>query len=100
VSDAREGETVVLFLVKKPRTTVMSITYWGQGRIPIREEGAKALVSLGIQEDCIKAVVEGAVTKLQRQPSIGTLEVRELETRVRNILREKRAACNSLSNVS
>jgi len=100
VSDAQEGETVVLFLVKKPGTTVMSITYWGQGRVPIMEEGGKAQVFLAIQEDCIKLVADGAVTKLQRQPLIGTLEVRELEKRVRDILREERATCNPLSNVA
>ena len=93
VSDAKEGEMVALFLVKEPRTTVMSIAYWGQGRIPIREESDKALVCLGMQEDCIKVVADGAATKLQRQPLIGTLEVRELEMRVLNILREKRAPC-------
>jgi hypothetical protein len=100
VSDAQDGETVVLFLVKKPKTTVMSITYWGQGRIPIREEGGKALVFLGMQEDCIKVVADGAVKKLQLQPSIGTIGVRELEKRVRDILREKRATCNPISNVA
>jgi hypothetical protein len=100
VSDAREGETVVLFLVRKPRTTVMSISYWGQGRIPIREERAKARADLGIQEDCIKVVADGASTKLELRPAIGTLEVRELEKRVRDILREERAACNPASNVS
>jgi len=72
---------------------VMSIAYWGQGRIPIKEEGGKALVFLGIQEDCIKVVADGAATKLQRQPLIGTLDVTELERRVRDILREKRAPC-------
>ena len=93
VSDAQEGETVALFLVKEPRTTMMSIAYWGQGRIFIKEEGGKALVFLCIQEDCIKVVADGAATKLQRQPLIGTLEVSELEKRVSNILREKRAPC-------
>ena len=93
VSDAQEGETVALFLVKEPGTTVMSIAYWGQGRIPIKEEGGKATVFLGIQEDCIKVVADGASTKLQRQPLIGTLDVSEMEKRVRNILREKRAPC-------
>jgi hypothetical protein len=100
VSDAKEGEMVVLFLVKKPGTTVMSITYWGQGRVHIREESGRALVFLGMQEDCIKVVADGAVTKLQRQPSIGTLEVWELEKRVRDILREERTTCNPLSNVA
>src|SRR5262249_20692271 len=70
VSDAQEGETVVLFLIKNPRTAVMSITYWGQGRIPIKEDGGKARVFLGIQEGCIKVVTDGTVTKLQRQPTI------------------------------
>ena len=100
VSDAQEGETVMLFLVKKPKTTVMSITYWGQGRIPIREEGGKALVFLGIQKDCIKVVADGTVKKLQLQPSIGRIEVMELEKQVRDILREERAACNPISNVA
>jgi len=93
VSDAQEGETVALFLVKEPRTTVMSIAYGGQGRIPIKDEGGKAPVFLGLQEDCIKVVADGAATKLQRQPLIGTLEVSELEKRVSNILRGKRAPC-------
>src|SRR5262245_4497943 len=93
VSDAQEGETVALFLVKEPGTTVMAIAYSGQGRIPIKEVGGKALVFLGIQEDCIKVVADGAATKLQRQPLIGTLEVSELEKRVSNILRGKRAPC-------
>lgn len=93
VSDAQEGETVALFLVKEARTAVMSIAYWGQGRIPIKEEDGKELVFLGIQEDCIKVVADGAATKLQRQPLIGTLDVSELEKRVRNILREKKAPC-------
>jgi hypothetical protein len=93
VSDAQQGETVALFLVKEPRTTVMSIAYWGQGRIPIKEEGGKSPVFLGIQEDCIKVVADGTTTKLQLQPLIGTLDVSELEKRVRNILREKKAPC-------
>jgi hypothetical protein len=93
VSDAQEGETVALFLVKEPRTTVMSIAYWGQGRISIKEEDGKASVFLGIQEDCIKVVADGSATKLQREPLIGTLDVTELERRVRDILREKRAPC-------
>ena len=93
VSDAQEGETVALFLVKEPRTAVMSIAYWGQGRIPVKQEGGKALVFLGIQEDCIKVAPDGADTKLYRRPLIGTLDLTELERRVRNILREKRAPC-------
>jgi hypothetical protein len=71
----------------------MAIAYSGQGRIPIKEVGGKALVFLGIQEDCIKVVADGAATKLQRQPLIGTLGVSELEKRVSNILRENRAPC-------
>jgi hypothetical protein len=93
VSDAQEGETVALFLVKEPGITVMSIAYWGQGRMPIRGEGGKTTLFLGIQEDCIKVATDGSATKLQRQPLIGTLEVSETEKRVRNILREKRVPC-------
>src|SRR5262245_11330914 len=87
-SDAHEGETVALFLVKEPRTNVMSISHRGQGRIPIEDEGGKTMALLNIQEDCDKAT-----TGPEQQSSIGTIEVGELDKRVRKILRAKRAPC-------
>jgi len=100
VSDAKEGETVVLFLVEKPGTTVMSIAYWGQGRLPVSDEGGKTVVFLGMQENCIKIITDGSGNKLQKDPLIGTLQVKELKERVRLILREGRAACTQRSHIA
>ncbi len=99
VSNAQEGETVVLFLARKPGTTVMSIVYWGQGRIPVKDEDGKAVVVLYLQENCFRIVTDEAGKKIQKEPLIGMLEVKRLEERVKQILRENRAACNSLSHI-
>jgi len=48
----------------------------------------------------ISFVTDGAGKKLQRDSLIGTLQLKELEERVRQILKEGRAACTPRSHIA
>lgn len=95
ISDAIENETVVLFLVAKKETPVLSIAYWGQGRLPVSGGDRTPRVTLEMQKDCfrLKEASNTPGSRLESQPRIGELDLPSLKSRVERIIKENRQAC-------
>jgi hypothetical protein len=100
VTDAKEKETVVFFLVGNAGTPVLAIAYWEQGRIPVSNVDSGSKVNLGGMKDECFQINNPSGQGLKRQPIIGGINLKNLERRVGQILMGNRRECAPNSQIA